>query len=116
MFHLFFPLPGRARFRIKLGTAVHSFFCREWPETGRPPSSLFALRASPAVERGSLQDYIGQKPLNPSINQEKVLQETIKFSIPGTQWAAIGVTTEQFELICRGYVQELYEGAKLTER
>jgi hypothetical protein len=49
------------------------------------------------VDRGSLQDYIGQKALNPYIDKEKVLQETIRFSIPGTQWAAIGITTEQSE-------------------
>ncbi|MFV4725584.1 P63C domain-containing protein, partial [Mycobacterium tuberculosis] len=27
-----------------------------------------------------------------------------------------GITTEHFELICRGYVQALYEGAALTDR
>ena len=31
---------------------------------------------------GSLQDYIGQKALNPFIDKDKVLQETIRFSIP----------------------------------
>ena len=79
-------------------------------------SSGSTTKAIANVERGSLQDYVGQKSLKSYINQDKVLQETIKFSIPGTQWAAIGITTEQFELICRGYVQALYEGAKLTER
>lgn len=28
----------------------------------------------------------------------------------------MGITTEHFELICRGYVQALYEGAALTDR
>jgi len=50
------------------------------------------------------------------IDKDKILQETIRFAIPGTQWIAIGITTEQFELVCRGYVQALYEGAPLTER
>lgn len=40
----------------------------------------------------------------------------MRFSIPGTQWVAIGITTEHFELICRGYVRALYEGAPLTDR
>jgi len=57
------------------------------------------------------RDGNGQKNLNPFIDKDKILQETIRFAIPGTQWIAIGITTEQFELICRGYVQALYEGA-----
>jgi len=59
-------------------------------------SSSSTTKAIANIERGSLQDYI--------------------FAIPGTQWIAIGITTEQFELVCRGYVQALYEGASLTER
>lgn len=32
------------------------------------------------------------------------------------QWPASGIITEHFELICRGYVQALYENAPLTDR
>ncbi|NEV65137.1 hypothetical protein G3446_25380 [Thiorhodococcus minor] len=79
-------------------------------------SSGSTTKALANVERGSLQDYIGQKALNTFIDKEKVLQESIRFSIPGTQWVGLGITTEHFELICRGYVQALYERAPLTDR
>lgn len=75
-----------------------------------------ATKAIANIDRGSLQDYIGQKALNPFINKDKILQETIEFSIPGTQFKGLGITTEHFELICRGYVQALYNNAPLTER
>jgi len=79
-------------------------------------SSGSTTKAIANVERGSLQDYVGQKTLNPYIDIEKILQEVVKFAIPGTQWPGLGITTEHFELICRGYVQALYEGAPLTDR
>ncbi len=79
-------------------------------------SSGSTTKAIANVDRGSLQDYIGQKALNRRIDKDKVLQETIRFSIPRTQRAALAITTEHFESICRGYVRTLYEGASLTER
>lgn len=79
-------------------------------------SSGSVSKAIANVERGSLQDYIGQKSLNTFIDKDKILQETIRFSIPGTQFEGVGITTENFELICRGYVQALYKGAPLTDR
>jgi len=48
------------------------------------------------------RDGNGQKNLNPFIDKDKILQETIRFAIPGTQWIAIGITTEQFELYLSG--------------
>lgn len=105
-----------AKWRGKIDLGGNDIDCYVLSDGTRVLSSGSTTKAIANVERGSLQDYIGQKALNPYINHEKVLQETIKFSIPGTQWAAIGITTEQFELVCRGYVQALYEKAKLTDR
>jgi len=73
-------------------------------EEKRVLSSSSTTKAIADIDRGSLQDYIGQKNLNPFIDKDKILQETIRFTIPGTQWIAVGITTEQFELICRGYL------------
>ena len=67
-------------------------------------SSSSTTKAIANLERGSLQDYIGQKTLNPFIDKDKILQETIRLAILGTQWIAIGITAERFELVCRGYV------------
>lgn len=68
------------------------------------------------VDSGALADYIGQKSLNPFIDNDKILAELVEFSIPGIQFRGKGLTTEHFELICRGYVRALYEKAPLTGR
>ncbi len=105
-----------AKWRGQIDLGGNDLDCYVLDDETRVLSSGSTTKAIANVERGSLQDYIGQKALKPFINKDKILQETIKFSIPGTQWTAIGVTTEHFELICRGYVQALYEGANLTDR
>lgn len=105
-----------AKWRGQIDLGGNELDCYVLNDETRVLSSGSTTKAIANVERGSLQDYIGQKSLNPFIDKDKVLQETIRFSIPGTQWVAIGITTEHFELICRGYVQALYEGAPLTDR
>lgn len=69
-----------------------------------------------ADQFGDLAKFIGVSSLKPFINKDLILAELIEFSIPGTQYLGKGLTTEHFELICRGYVQALYKGAPLTER
>lgn len=105
-----------AHWRGSLDLGGSEIDCYVLKDGTRVLSSGSATKAIADVERGSLQDYIGQKSLKSYINSDKILQETIKFSIPGTQWPGVGITTEHFELICRGYVQALYERAELTER
>jgi len=106
-----------AKWKGKLDLGGNELDCYVLGDGRRVVSSGSTTKAIANIERGSLQDYIGQKALNPFINIEKILQETIRFTIPGTQWVAIGITTEHFELICRGYVQALYQSAgSLTER
>lgn len=105
-----------AKWRGQIDLGGNELDCYVLNDETRVLSSGSTTKAIANVERGSLQDYIGQKPLNPFIDKDKILQETIRFSIPGTQWVAIGITTEHFELICRGYVQALYEKANLTDR
>ncbi|NOR63801.1 MAG: hypothetical protein GQ535_15090 [Rhodobacteraceae bacterium] len=102
------------RGQIDLGGA--EIDCYVLPDGTRLLASSSAAMAISEVDRANLKDYAGQKALNPFIDIEKILKETRKFSIPGTQWPAAGITTEHFELICRGYVQALYERATLTDR
>ena len=75
-----------------------------------------AVKAIADADSGDLAKFIGVAPLNPFINKDLVLAELIEFSIPGTHMKGLGLTTEKFELICRGYVQALYQGADLTDR
>lgn len=105
-----------AKWKGQIDLGGNKIDCYVLSDEMRVLSSGSTTKAIANVERGSLQDYIGQKALNPFIDKDKILQETIRFTIPGTQWVGIGITTEHFELICRGYVQALYEGQKLTDR
>lgn len=75
-----------------------------------------AVKSMTNVDSGKLGNYIGVSALKPYINSELILGELLEFSIPGTQFRGMGLTTKQFELICRGYVQALYEGAPLTDK
>ncbi len=75
-----------------------------------------AVKSMTNVDSGKLGNYIGVSSLKPYINSELILGGLLEFAIPGTQYKGMGLTTEQFELICRGYVQALYEGAPLTEK
>jgi hypothetical protein len=75
-----------------------------------------AIRSFAGVESGNLGNYIGVSGLKPFINSDLILGELVDFSIPGTQFRGSGMTTEHFELICRGYVQALYQSAPLTDR
>jgi len=74
------------------------------------------VKAIANAESGDLAKFIGVSSLNSFIDKNLILAELIEFSIPGTQFKGKGLTTEHFELICRGYVQALYKGAPLTDR
>lgn len=74
------------------------------------------LKAIADANSGDLAQFIGVSSLQPFINKDLILAELMEFSIPGTQFKGKELTTEHFELICRGYVQALYTGAHLTER
>lgn len=75
-----------------------------------------AVKSIANADSGDLAKFIGVSSVKPFINNELVLAELREFAIPGTQFTGRGMTTEHFELICRGYVQALYEGAPLTDR
>ncbi|PDO87020.1 hypothetical protein BK796_09585 [Kosakonia pseudosacchari] len=82
---------------------------------------VIALRATvkaiAEVDSGALADYIGAKSLKDYINSDLILEELLEFSVPGTQFKSQGLKSEQFELICRGYIQALYSTeSSLTPR
>ncbi len=74
------------------------------------------VKAIADVDTGKLGKYIGAQTLKPFIDSEKILGLLVEFSIPGTQMKGLGLTSEQFESICRGYVQALYKNAPLTDK
>ena len=86
-------------------------------DTGARVISLrAALKVLTDVDGGVLEDYIGVKALKPFINSKLVLEESIDFYIPGTQFRGRGITAEQFEAILTGYVRALGTGALNTDR
>lgn len=86
-------------------------------DTGTRVISLRAvLKVLTDVDGGVLEDYIGVKALKPYLNSELVLEESIDFYIPGTQFRGRGITAEQFEAILTGYVRALGADALNTDR
>lgn len=75
-----------------------------------------AVKAIADAASGDLAKFTGVSALKPYINNDLILAELVEFSIPGTQFTGRGMTTEHFEMICRGYVQALYQGAPLSDR
>lgn len=75
-----------------------------------------AVNSIAEADSGDLAKFTGVSALKPYINNDLILAELLDFSIPGTQFLGRGMTTEHFEIICRGYVQALYKGAPLTDR
>ena len=74
------------------------------------------LKVLTDVDGGVLEDYIGVKALKPFLNSNLVLEESVDFYIPGTQFRGRGITAEQFEAILTGYVRALGAGALNTDR
>jgi P63C domain len=74
------------------------------------------IKSIASTDSGNLGSYIGSNNLKPFIDHDKIAGELLEFSIPGNPVKSLGLTTEHFELICRGYVRALYEKAQLTER
>lgn len=74
------------------------------------------IKAIANTDSGNLGSYIGAVSLKPFIDNDKIAGELLEFSIPGNPHKGLGLTTEHFELICRGFVRALYEKAPLTER
>lgn len=73
------------------------------------------LRTIANREGGNLAEYIGIHGLKPFIDSDLLAAGTTEFNIPGSSKGR-GLTTEQFELICRAYIKALYEGTLSTER
>lgn len=75
-----------------------------------------AVKVLTGTDGGILEDYIGVKALKDFVNSDLVLEETVDFHIPGTQFRGKGITAEQFEGILSGYVRALQAGALKTDR
>lgn len=100
--------------QIELGADVLDCYVLDTKQ--RVISLRATVKAIADADSGDLAKFIGVSSLNPFINKDLILAELVEFSIPGTQLKGLGLTTEHFELICRGYVRALYEKAPLTER
>lgn len=105
-----------AKWRGEIDLGGNNIDCYVLDNEQRVISIRATIRSIANVDSGKLGDYIGVNSLKPFINKDKILGELLSFSIPGTQLKGLGLTTEHFELICRGYVQALYEGALITDR
>lgn len=105
-----------AKWKGKIDLAGEELDCYVLDTEERVIALRATVKAIADADSGDLAKFIGVSALNAFINKDLILAELIEFSIPGTQMKGLGMTTEHFELICRGYVQALYQGAPLTDR
>lgn len=105
-----------AKWRGKIDLGGDELDCYVLDTGARVISLRATLKSIANVDSSALADYIGVNSMKPFIDKGKILAELVEFSIPGTSMKGLGMTTEHFEIICRGYVQALYEGAPLTDR
>jgi hypothetical protein len=74
-----------------------------------------SVKAIANIDGGKLGDYTGIKALNPYLNSDLVLGETIDFNIPGTQFRGKGIKAETFLDICNAYVTAFSKGELKTD-
>ncbi|OJY66596.1 MAG: hypothetical protein BGP09_31265 [Rhizobium sp. 60-20] len=112
------PLPDSpfAKWRGQIDLGGDLLDCYVLDTAQRVIALRSAVKSFAGVESGNLGNYIGVTGLKPFINSDLILGELVDFAIPGTQFRGSGLTTEHFELICRGYVQALYKNAPMTDR
>ncbi|WP_252108958.1 MULTISPECIES: P63C domain-containing protein [unclassified Halomonas] len=105
-----------AKFRGELQLGDSSVDCYVLDTGERVINLRSVVRSIADADSGDLAKFIGVSSLKPYINKDLILAELVEFSIPGTQFKGYGLSTSNFELIIRGYVQALYQNAELTER
>lgn len=112
------PLPNSpfAKWRGQIDLGGDPIDCYVLDTEQRVIALRSAIKAIAGVVSGNLGSYIGTAALKSFINSDLILGELVEFSIPGTQLRGSGMTTEHFEMICRGYVQALYQGVSMTDR
>lgn len=105
-----------AKYKGELQLGGSSVDCYVLNTGERVISLRSAVQAIAKVDSGNLGDYIGVEALKLFINKEKVLGETLSFSIPGTQFKGSGLTAEMFLEVCQGYVAAFTSNALKTSR
>ena len=105
-----------AKFRGQIDLGGDPVDCYVLDDGRRVLSLRATLKAIANVDAGNLGEYIGARSLKPFLDKDKILGELPDFHIPGTQFRGKGMTSNQFEDICRAYVQALNTGDDLTDR
>lgn len=111
-----FPISPFAKWRGKIDLGGDELDVYVLDTGDRVISLRSAVKSIADADSGDLAKFIGVSALKSFINNDLILAELMEFSIPATQFSGRGLTTEHFEMICRGYVQALYKKAPLTDR
>lgn len=101
------------RGRIELGEDELDVYVLDTGE--RVIDERSAAKAITGGDRSELRRSLADSALRPYVNGGLVLDGLRDFAVPARGDRTTGLTTEQFELICRVFVQALYDGAPLRE-
>lgn len=112
-----FPASPFAKFSGELMFGDTPVDCYVLDTEARVVAMRGAVKAITAAEHGNLGEIIGVNGLKPHINAGLALGEnTITFTIPGTQFLAKGITSDGFTEICAAYLHALVAGDLKTPR
>lgn len=111
-----FPLSPFAKYQGELHLGDKTVDCYVLDTKERVISLRASVKALTDVSGGDLERYIGVQALKPFINKELILEQTVEFNIPGSQWKGRGIIAERFLDICNAYVKAFSVGALTTER
>lgn len=92
-------------FQGKLQIGGEEFVCHVLNNLKRVMTQREIVRILTGLEKGGLDRYLDAQNLRDYINKDKILSQTIRFSIPGTQMESNGFEATLLLDICDAYLQ-----------
>lgn len=111
-----FPDSPFAKFIGELELGENKIDCYVLDTQERVISMGATVKALAKTKSADLAEYIGVKALNPYINKDLILAETVEFNIPGTHYKGRGLKAEIFLDICNAYVNAFSDGVLITPK
>lgn len=92
-------------FQGKLQIAGEEFVCHVLNNLKRVMAQREIVRILTGIEKGGIDRYLTAQNLRPYINKDKILSQTIRFSIPGTNLEGNGFEATLLLDICDAYLR-----------
>jgi hypothetical protein len=97
-------------FQGKLEIGGEEFACHVLNNLKRVMAQREIVRILTGIEKGGLDRYLDAQNLKPYINKDLILDQTVRFSIPGTQMESNGFEAILLLDICDAYLRARSDG------